>query len=120
MELLAKKKATSKIRFGVSCCFGQFFAMGWGIFYYSSWDVVEALTWCTSAFWLMIGAKLYLWKGIDMDVSAYESLLEQEMDKLKANANFDLEKEAFLESYISELKSYEEYLEEPEPVPEDE
>ena len=76
MELLAKRRATNKIRFGVTCAFGQMFGMGYGIFFFSSWDVVEALTWCTSAFWLMIGSKLFLWKDIDMDIGAYENLLE--------------------------------------------
>ena len=111
MELLAKKKATAKIRLGVLGCFGQTSAMGYFIFYASSWDTMEALTWVTSAFWMLFGSVLFLRMGIDMDIGAYQSLINKELEKLKKNADFDIEKEDFLVNYIEELKTFEEYLE---------
>ena len=90
--------------------FGQFTAMGVAIFGVSSWDVVEPLTYVTSAFWLMIGSKIFLWKNVDMDISAYDQLLEQERVKIWKTANFDEKKEEFLESYLTELKNYRDYL----------
>ena len=35
----------------------------------------------------------------------------KELEKLKKNADFDIEKEDFLVNYIEELKTFEEYLE---------
>lgn len=84
--------------------------MGLGIFVISSWDVIEPLTFIAQAFWLMVGSKIYLWKSVDMDISAYDQLYEQEVEALMKSSDFDTEKEAFLESYLVELRKYEEYL----------
>lgn len=56
----------------MACLFGQTAGMGLGIFVVSSWDVVEPLTFMATAFWLMIGSKLWLFRGVDMSISVYD------------------------------------------------
>lgn len=119
IELQARSKATNKIRFGLACAFGQTGGMGIGIFVVSSWDVFEPLSFLVTAFWLMIGSKLWLLKGVDMTIDVYEQLYEQELEKLYESSDFDLHKEQFLEDYLEELKTYAGYLEPVETIKEE-
>ena len=60
LEDEATASAKSKLRLAFGICFGQFAGMGLGIFHFSSWDVVEPITWLVQAFWLMVGSTFYL------------------------------------------------------------
>ena len=67
------------------------------IFYVSSWDVMEAITFIATAFWLMIGSHLFLFKKIDMTLDAYDQLIDREREKVSKH---DPMKEKFLEEYL--------------------
>eukprot|EP00355_Strombidium_rassoulzadegani_P007104 CAMPEP_0168623744 /NCGR_PEP_ID=MMETSP0449_2-20121227/8995_1 /TAXON_ID=1082188 /ORGANISM="Strombidium rassoulzadegani, Strain ras09" /LENGTH=228 /DNA_ID=CAMNT_0008665159 /DNA_START=268 /DNA_END=951 /DNA_ORIENTATION=- len=107
MQLKAQRRAKNKILLAFSVCFGQLSGMGYSIFIYSSWDVVEPLTWMVQSFWLMVGSTFFLAKRTDFDFEiAFEAFVDQEFQKLLKKSKFDLQKKETLEGLISELEEY--------------
>lgn len=51
----------------MSVALAQTGGMGLGIYYFSSWDVVEPMTFMFSAFWLMVGSGYFLRNKIDFE-----------------------------------------------------
>ena len=97
----ANKKAVSKIRLAFLTCFAQFTGMGVGIYGISSWDVVEPMTFMFSAFWLMTGSAFFIRHKVDFAwENAFSYFEDRELKKLIESKGFDMEKEAFLTTYI--------------------
>ena len=81
--------------------------MGVGIYGVSSWDVVEPMTFMFSAFWLMTGSAFYIRHKIDFGwENAFDYFEDRELKKLIESNNFDIEKEAFLRTYINQIEEY--------------
>mgnify|MGYP001024871889 CR=1 FL=1 len=101
----AIRSAKTKILGAFGVAFMQLSGMGSGIYYFSSWDVVEPLTFMFSSFWLMIGSTFHLYHKIDFEyMNAYEYFKQRELNRLISQTNFDEKKRDFLKSYIVEIK----------------
>ena len=85
----------------------QFSAMGLSIFHFSTWDVVEPLTWVVQSTWIFTGATFFLWQKSDMNERMmFPDFKDKKYDQLIKSHNFDTEKEQFLTTLIDEVEHY--------------
>mmetsp|Transcript_16668 Transcript_16668/g.25698 ORF Transcript_16668/g.25698 Transcript_16668/m.25698 type:complete len:97 (+) Transcript_16668:348-638(+) len=85
----------------------QLIGMGLSIFHFSSWDVVEPITWIVQAFWLSVGSSYYLSQKSDFEyTNAFDHFQKRKMNELLYYANFDLQKKEFLQDLIQEFEVY--------------
>ena len=104
---MAQRSAKRKVGALFMIFTAQFAGMGSSIFYFSSWDVVEAITWIVQSGWMFIGASYFLWQKSDMD----DRIMFPHFNKIKyaqliKNKDFDSEKEKFLNDLIYEIELY--------------
>jgi hypothetical protein len=85
-------------------CLAQFGGFGYTIFFYSSWEVMEPLTFLVASWWLMVGLGYYNVRGDDFEyTSVYHSIYKRKFDKLMAQEKLNPEDIEFLEEYIQNL-----------------
>lgn len=88
----------------LSVATAQFLGFGYTIFVYSSWEVMEPVTFIVGAWWLMVGLGYYNLRGSDFEyTSVYNAVYERKLRKLMAQKNLTSQDIEFLEQYLTKL-----------------
>ena len=86
-------------------CLGQTAGYGALIFKIFSWDVMEPITYLTSAFYACVGTGFYLKYREDFEIgSVWDAMKNRKFNQLVKKNQLDEEKVEFLKRYVDDLQ----------------